>query len=321
MHVLAGSPGTGKTTLCLSMIATITAGMPWPDGSACAPADCLLWSGEDAWADTLLPRLMRMGADLARVLHVAPAAKPNGKASTYYFDPSRDIPAVEAAVAMHGPGLALACLDPLVAVTKGVDSYKNAETRNSLQPVIDLAEHQNCAVLGVHHLTKGSAGAHPLDRVSGSLAFGAAPRIVLFAAHADKTKSDESYLLVKAKANIATDRGGFSYDIDAAPLYENPTIEATRIVWGQKLEGYASEILADSEQQPASTEKAENKVDLAEGLLLGWLAPGPLPSNTVVAKAELEGISERTIMRAKRRLSDRIEINKAGKVWLWKLKR
>ena len=62
------------------------------------------------------------------------------------------------------------------------DSHKNAETRRDLQPLVDLAERTHAAVIGIHHFTKGSEALDPLDRVSGSLAFGAGPRVVLLSA-------------------------------------------------------------------------------------------------------------------------------------------
>src|SRR5258707_1253868 len=36
LTLLAGSPGTGKTTLALALAAAITRGSEWPDGAACS---------------------------------------------------------------------------------------------------------------------------------------------------------------------------------------------------------------------------------------------------------------------------------------------
>ena len=33
MHVIGGAPGTGKTTIAMSLAATVTTGGRWPDGS------------------------------------------------------------------------------------------------------------------------------------------------------------------------------------------------------------------------------------------------------------------------------------------------
>lgn len=53
--LLAGSPGTGKTTLAMCFAAVVTRGGSWPDGTTCAPGDVVIWSGEDGIADTLIP--------------------------------------------------------------------------------------------------------------------------------------------------------------------------------------------------------------------------------------------------------------------------
>ena len=70
LHILAGAPGQGKTTLALSMGATVTTGGHWPDGTRCERGNILVWSGEDDHADTLLPRLLAAGADRTRCYFV-----------------------------------------------------------------------------------------------------------------------------------------------------------------------------------------------------------------------------------------------------------
>ena len=74
----------------------------------------------------------------------------------------------------------------------------SAEVRRSLQPIRDLAEELGCAVFGISHYTKGSAGRDPVERVTGSVAFGAVPRVVFAAA---KKREDEGggRIFVRAK--------------------------------------------------------------------------------------------------------------------------
>jgi len=57
LSLLAGPPGTGKTTVALALAATLTRGHTWPDGSVATPAKVLIWSGEDSKSETLVPRL------------------------------------------------------------------------------------------------------------------------------------------------------------------------------------------------------------------------------------------------------------------------
>ncbi|CAK9253598.1 unnamed protein product [Sphagnum jensenii] len=55
LHMLAGAPGTGKTTIALSLAAILTSGGKWPDGTTTWCCDVIIWSGEDDPADTLAP--------------------------------------------------------------------------------------------------------------------------------------------------------------------------------------------------------------------------------------------------------------------------
>jgi hypothetical protein len=129
-----------------------------------------------------------MGADLTRIKFIIAQRAADGK--TRPFCPATDMPSlIEAAKTIKG-GLQLLIIDPLVAaIGTKTNSHNNAETRNSLQPVVDFAEAANCAVLGISHFTKGTGGKDPIERVTGSLAFGALPRIVFAAA---KNENGES---------------------------------------------------------------------------------------------------------------------------------
>ena len=68
LHILAGRPGSLKTTTAMDFAATETVGGQWPDGSPASAGNVLVWSGEDAIDDTLLPRFMAAGGDRTRVL-------------------------------------------------------------------------------------------------------------------------------------------------------------------------------------------------------------------------------------------------------------
>lgn len=60
-HLLAGGSGQGEATITMGMAATVTIGGRWPDGSRCAAGNVMIWSGEEDYTDTLLPRLIAAG--------------------------------------------------------------------------------------------------------------------------------------------------------------------------------------------------------------------------------------------------------------------
>jgi putative DNA primase/helicase len=90
LHIIAGRAGTGKTTVALAVAATMTRGGKWPDKTWCSqPGNVVMWAGEDDAADTLVPRLAAMGADLSRIHFVGDIKGTDGKRP---FDPARDVP-------------------------------------------------------------------------------------------------------------------------------------------------------------------------------------------------------------------------------------
>ena len=134
LHILAGAPGQGKTTIAIAAMATVTIGGRWPDGTRCEPGNVLMWSGEDDPADTLLPRLMAAGADPARCYFVGGTRIDD---ELQAFDPARDMAALELQAQLIG-GIKLLVVDPVVSAVAG-DSHKNTEVRRALQPLVDLS--------------------------------------------------------------------------------------------------------------------------------------------------------------------------------------
>ena len=89
LHLIAGAPEAGKTTLALALAAAISAGNYWPDETRARVGNVLIWTSEDDLADTIKPRLVRMGADLSRIKFVYQQRGPDGK--TRPFNPATDM--------------------------------------------------------------------------------------------------------------------------------------------------------------------------------------------------------------------------------------
>ena len=141
LTIVGGAPGCGKTTIALSLAATVTRGGAWPDGSRCAQAgDVVIWSGEDGHS-VLKARLVAAGADMRRVHFIDGISGSEGEA----FDPGRDMPLLEQTVEAL-PAARLLILDPIVSAVTG-DSHQGSQVRRSLQPVVTLGQRLGCAVL------------------------------------------------------------------------------------------------------------------------------------------------------------------------------
>jgi putative DNA primase/helicase len=312
MHIIAGQPGTGKTTLAMKMAATVSAGSRWPDGTEATKGNVIIWSGEDDPADTLVPRLEASGADLSRIFFAGEMSCGKERRD---FDPAKDITALQAAIETAG-GASLIIVDPIVSAT-AADSHKNSETRRGLQPLVDMAAKLDAALLGITHFTKGSEGRSPIDRVTGSVAFGALARVVMVAAKQQDGDDGKSAprVLMRAKSNIGPDEGGFAYSLELVPMFERPDIVASVVSWGESVDGNAREILAEAEEVP--DKEAAGALQEATDFLLDLLTDGPKTAKEVRAAARDAGHSPRTIDRAKSKLGIASVKDRLTGGWKW----
>ena len=318
MHVLGGAPGTGKTTISMALAATVTTGGRWPDGSKSLAGNVVIWSGEDDPADTLIPRLSLSGADLSRVYFISDVMDGKDRRS---FDPARDMEPLRRKLADIGD-VRLLIVDPIVSAVMG-DSHKNAEVRRSLQPLVDLAKAMDCALLGITHFSKGTNGRDPVERLTGSLAFGALARVVLVAAKQQEDGEDgrSVRIFLRAKSNIGPDDGGFEYDLQQGELKTHPGIFSSSVLWGSAVEGGARELLATAEA--VSDEDGGESVTSVSDWLRDLLSEegGNLDRREVMKAAHAMGHKERTVHRAREKLGLSVQQHGFGKdkrsIWTW----
>jgi putative DNA primase/helicase len=231
------------------------------------------------------------------------------------FNPSTDMEALAAAAKQIGD-LGLNVVDPVILAVAG-DSHKNAEVRRGLQPLVEFTAERRCTTIGITHLTKGTAGRDPIERVTGSLAFAAGPRLVMMTRRPlDKTQKNR---LVRAKSNIGPDGDGFKYSLIQEPLVGWKGLSAQRVIWGHALSGTARDLLNDVEMPP---EAAPSRFTMATKFLREMLANGPVPRVDLETQAKATGISWATAHRAAEHLrifAARVGgIGDAGK-WVWRL--
>ena len=310
MHILGGQPGVGKTSLAMSLAATVSRGGRWPDGSAAPVGNVIVFSCEDDASDVLMPKLVAAGANLRRVHFITGTRTGTDIRS---FDATRDIGLLAEKIAEIG-GASLLVIDPIVSAVAG-NSHQNAEVRRDLQPLVDLARTERLALLGITHLSKGSAGRDPIDRLVGSLAFGALARVVLLAAKPQDADGGQR-LLCRAKSNIGPDDGGYFYDLQGVVLPDHPGLEPQAIVWRGAATGTARELLAEAD---SADDGSGGTLGEAKQFLSSLLEDGPTPSATVRRDSEGAGLSWATIRRASKAL--RVEIYKVGQRggWAWRL--
>lgn len=315
MQILAGAPGTGKTTIAMSLAATVSSAGRFPCGSKAACGNVLIWTGEDDPADTLAPRLVASGADLSHVFFVRGTVVDSEHRS---FDPGRDMGLLLHEAKRIG-NVQLLIVDPVVSAIIG-DGHKANDVRRGLQPLVDLALSLDCAVLGITHFSKGSSGRDPLERVMGSQAFGALARVVLVAAKEASSEEDSPprRFVARAKSNIGPDGGGFDYQLLQSELEMHEGVVAAYVAWQGAIQGSARELLGAVEVDEANGDGSTERND-AKLFLTSLLADGPVPARSIKADSVGAGYSWRTIERAKKDAG--IEARKLGLKdgWVWAL--
>jgi hypothetical protein len=294
LEVFAGMAGTGKTTIAISLAATISNGGSFPDNSRSPVGNVLIWSGEDSPEDTLVPRLIAAGADLSRV-HFIGDVKDGDQIRS--FDPAKDIAALNHA-AEGIDNISMLIVDPIVNAVAG-DSHKNGEVRRALQPLVDFGEKMSCAVLGISHFSKGTGGKEPLERVTGSLAFGALARIVLATAKITEGETSKR-IFCRAKSNIGLDDGGFEYTLEQKEIEGCPGLSSSYVVWGEPVKGSARELLAEPEVENADGSNDHSVASWLQNLLKD--EGGSLDRRDVMKAAHAMGYKERTVHRAREKI-------------------
>ena len=216
-------------------------------------------SAEDDAADTILPRLLAVNADISRC-HIINSIKLNkdGKASERSFDLSQDINRLGKAIAQIG-NVRLVIIDPISAYMGGVDSHNNSEVRGLLAPLAAMAAKHNTAIILLSHLNK-STQQDMIARITGSIGLVAAARAGYLVTK-DHDNPDTRYF-VPIKNNIGNDKDGFAFHIEGVELEGD--ITTSKICWDGLVDAHKTLY--------PETEAKESTGDAASEFLVGLLA-------------------------------------------------
>jgi putative DNA primase/helicase len=283
--LVGGPPGLGKSQLTAFMAATISNGGDWPcnEGST-AVGSVIFMSAEDGIEDTVVPRLMAAGANLDRVHIAASATKMDGTRKT--FSLKTDVDLLEAK-AKEVADVRLIIIDPISAYMSGTDANGNAEIREMMEPLSEMANRLHIAVLAVTHLNKGGGGGQTaLQRFSGSIGIIAAARagfVVL-----EDPESEGRRLLLEVKSNLGPKCKGLAFRMEQRLVAEG--IVSSNIFFENEYVAQSSdEALTASENRGGDGSQTSGKEDVAE-FLTEVLAAGPVDVLEVENQARLAGL-------------------------------
>lgn len=286
LTVIQGDPGEGKTTFVLAVIAALTKGEALPEREPLDPVNILYQTAEDGLADTIRPRLDALGADCSRVLVID--------------ESKRELSLSDERIrqAMEKTRAKLLVLDPLQAYLGAeVDMHRANEVRPILKRLGSVAEQMGCAVVLIRHLNKmqGQKSGH---RGMGSVDFQAAARSVLLVG---RTKEDPQLrIVVPDKSSLAPEGESIAFALDPEQGFQ----------WKGYCAYNAEELLG------GSTKQVQTKTMQAEETLRNLLDK-PAPAEEILRRITAAGISERTLMTAKKNLG--VLSEKRGGQWFWRL--
>jgi hypothetical protein len=167
LTTFAGVTSVGKTFALLDITARVSRGSEWPDtGGECAQVGQTLFvTAEDDPDDTLVPRLIEMGADLDNIAFL--------KSEVADRFTLTDLTTLGKALEQSGPDVRLIAIDPPTAFLGGANDHKNAELRGLLSPLKTFAQKHHVAIIFITHFNKPTAAkTDALMRVMGSVARG-----------------------------------------------------------------------------------------------------------------------------------------------------
>jgi hypothetical protein len=301
----AGEGGIGKSFMSLDITQIISRGATWPDDpqTPVSQGDVIILTAEDDLAETVVPRLIALGADLDRVHALETARLPNGDLRPVTLD---DIPRLEELIRRR-PQTRLIIIDPMPSfLPPGTDDHKNAELRQVLGPLTEFAARYHVTINGITHV--GKTPTHQaVHRVLGSVAYSNAARAVWFVLL--DPENAERRLMLPAKANLTPIRTGLAFTIKDGVIVWEPEPITTRLC----------DVLADPQKRQRSTERFQK----AKAWLLKLLQEkGPTPSAEVISRARLVGISKNLVWEARGDLPQIRALPPSGETqsdWRWGL--
>jgi hypothetical protein len=309
-----GLPDQGKTLITCDLMARMTAGSLLAPAPRCPgvapPRRVLMLTNEDTLASTIVPRLIKAGADLSLVTFIQMVRDADGAVSLLTLQD--DLDALEAALEHEGPELV--AIDGLAGYLGDVKSHNDAEVRRVLSPFAAVLARTGTAGLGLMHPPKVTTNLHYY--AGGSVAFTAIPRIVLGIAPDPEDASDTPRrFLAKLKGNLYGRVPTLAYRIVAEHDAAVPVIE-----WEPKP---VTINIADIFDPPKEHPEERGQRRRCEAWLADYLADGPRHSREVEAAAEAAGFSKPTLRRARETMCDSVKGGAPGQgkqQWDWVLR-
>jgi hypothetical protein len=312
LGLLAGPEGLGKSTVATDIGGKVSRGT-LPGEFHGAPKSVFVVATEDSYTQTILPRFMAAGADLDRVWRIEVHIDDVGGQLHLPVDNA----AVEELADQCDAGLMI--LDPLLSRLGKADTHKDAEVREALEPLVEVAERTEMAVLGLIHFNK-SGSTNALDLVMASKAFTAVARSVHTVIRDPDDETGARRFLGSPKNNMGrSDLASLAFTIESF-VYEAVDGHGStgRIVWGAEHQESIDDLLVRAEAKRQG--KRETKQAKAQRWLLDHFREHGrrVMANDVFAAAP-DDIGPDAVKRASKTLGVDKQPDGFGGSWSWTL--
>lgn len=307
LALLAGREGIGKSTLAYTLVGQITRG-DLPGAHFGKPRTVIIVATEDDWSFTIVPRLTAAKADLTKVARVEPTDP-----DEYGVSLPRDVEELSVIAKQYETALIL--LDPLMSrVDAKLDTHKDSEVRQALEPLVKMAGDSGAAVLGLIHVNKSGA-TDPLSTLMGSRAFSAVARAVLYVVEDQENRDIK--VMGQPKNNLGkSDLPDLAYSLHQVTTgeWEGEIITSVALKWeGDRTPGSIRAMLNTKTTHKTKAEQAEE-----------WLeqyldSNGKSLSKDVKEAAKLEGFNDRILQRALSELNGKTSSEGFPRLTYWEL--
>ena len=311
---LDGEPDLGKTCIFLDFAARITTGRTWPiTRERHDPASVLLMMVEDSAEKTIKPRFIAAGGDDSKLFLLDKV--PGEEGLRVPLLPT-DVPIIKNIIISKG--IKMVCIDPFMAfIDKRYSANSDQDIRTVLQPLIEAAQETGCIVIILRHWSK-KTGQGAVNRASGSVGISASARSQLTISR-HPHDPDERRILSIGKANHArrtVKNQSIGYRIIESTEYPGQPI----VDWDYQWTNLTAEQIVtklDTIKRTAGEKDGSYALEDAKQWLLKIIKDGPRRSSELIEEAKEDGISERTLKRAKKALNIAAFKDGESGQWCW----
>ena len=300
ISIVAGLPSGGKSLFTIYLAAQIS--------RMAGGGEVIISAHEDPAHEVLRPRLEAARADLARV-HLANLRLPSGLGQ------------LESDVAKFGVDLIV--IDPVADhLDAGVSRFSDS-IRQVTQPLAEMAERTDVAVVMVEHALKSiRKNAHPLQAIGGGSSGLRAAARMAFVGGRDPG-DEERVLLCAVKNNLRDDPRAIAFTLDSASYTDGYGRESTTglLVFREECDFSAMDLLV--KPSTGKVGRPPQKRAAAAEWLIDYLwrsIDHEAVVSDIVEDARTVGITLKTLDRAAKLDVNVLRFQRGGRgKWWWKL--